>query len=55
MAAVFEVDREIGYGLAEEIYQQSLGPELSVPKILLLCLTPDVAGEVVDLELPNGR
>src|SRR5262249_6143367 len=36
MAAVFEVYREIGYGLAEEIYQQSLELELSLRKIPFL-------------------
>ena len=36
MAAVFEVYREIGYGLAEEIYQQSLELELSLRNIPFL-------------------
>lgn len=33
MAAAFEVYNEIGYGMAEEIYQQSLEIELSLRKI----------------------
>jgi len=36
MAAAFEVYNEIGYGMAEEIYQQSLEVELSLRKILFL-------------------
>ena len=36
MAAAFEVYNEIGYGLAEEIYQQSLEVELSLRKIQFL-------------------
>jgi GxxExxY protein len=33
MAAAFEVHNEIGFGMAEEIYQQSLEIELSLRKI----------------------
>jgi GxxExxY protein len=36
MAAAFEVYNEIGYGMAEEIYQQSLEIELSLRKIPFL-------------------
>jgi GxxExxY protein len=36
MAAAFEVYNEIGYGMAEEIYQQSLEIELSLRKISFL-------------------
>lgn len=36
MAAAFEVYNEIGYGMAEEIYQQSLEIELSLRKITFL-------------------
>jgi GxxExxY protein len=36
MAAAFEVYNEIGYGMAEEIYQQSLEIELSLRGILFL-------------------
>jgi GxxExxY protein len=36
MAAAFEVYNEIGYGLAEEIYQQSLEIEPTLRKIPLL-------------------
>jgi GxxExxY protein len=36
MAAAFEVYNEIGYGMAEEIYQQSLQIELSLRKIPFL-------------------
>ena len=36
MAAAFEVYNEIGYGMAEEIYQQSLEIELSRRKISFL-------------------
>lgn len=36
MAAAFEVYNEIGYGMAEEVYQQSLEIELSLRKIPFL-------------------
>ena len=36
MAAAFEVYNEIGYGMAEEIYQQSLEIELCLRKIPFL-------------------
>jgi GxxExxY protein len=36
MAAAFEVYNELGYGMAEEIYQQSLEIELSLRKIPFL-------------------
>lgn len=36
MAAAFEVYNEIGYGMAEEIYQQSLEIELSLRNIAFL-------------------
>jgi GxxExxY protein len=36
MAAAFEVYNEIGYGMAEEIYQQSLEIELSLRQIPFL-------------------
>jgi GxxExxY protein len=36
MAGAFEVYNEIGYGMAEEIYQQSLEIELSLRKIPFL-------------------
>ena len=36
MAAAFEVYNELGYGMAEEIYQQSLEIELSLRKITFL-------------------
>jgi GxxExxY protein len=36
MAAAFEVYNEIGYGMAEEIYQQSLEIELSLRQITFL-------------------
>ncbi len=36
MAAAFEVYNEIGYGMAEEIYQQSLEIELALRQIPFL-------------------
>jgi len=36
MAAAFEVYNEIGYGMAEEIYQQSLEIELSLRQVPFL-------------------
>lgn len=36
MAAAFEVYNEIGYGMAEEVYQQSLEIDLSLRKIPFL-------------------
>lgn len=36
MAAVFEVYNELGYGMAEEVYQQSLVIELSLRQIPFL-------------------
>ena len=36
MAAAFEVYNEIGYGMAEEIYQQSLEIELSLRRVPFL-------------------
>ncbi len=40
MGAAFEVYNELGYGLAEEIYQQSLEIELGLRNIPFLSKTP---------------
>lgn len=47
MAAAFEVYNEIGYGMAEEIYQQSLEIELSLRKIPFLTKQELVFGSIV--------